>query len=167
MKTMQLQEFLKQEAIKLGLCQQWQDEWGNPDVDELCQKFIRGQDFCIKHDFPNVGHIREYFKREDLERNGIYCQPDVVASSVGQKNVIAMGNAMVDVYVQEDSICDIYVRHDSKVNLHVGDRAFVYVTMRDNGELEIKSKGQGAKIKSSVFSGTIDKVELIDTIHYK
>ena len=74
---------------------------------------------------------------------------------------------MVDVYVQEDSICDIYVRHDSKVNLHVGDRAFVYVTMRDNGMLEIKSKGQGAKIKSSVFSGTIDKVELIDTIHYK
>lgn len=164
---MSTQEYFKRQAIQLGLCQQWQDEWGTPDVDALCDKFIRGIDFCIKHNFPSVGEINSSFKRDDLERNGIYTQPDIKSISKGQKNVIAMGNAMVDVYVPDYSICDIYVRHGANVNLHVGENAFVYITMRDRGRLNVVSKGSKSKIKVSSFSGTIANPEMIDTIHYK
>lgn len=164
---MSVQELLKSQAIDLGLCQQWQDEWGNPNVDDLCRKFIRGIDFCIKHDFPKVEQVNTLFQREDLERNGIYSHPNIKSVSKGQKDVVSMGDSVVDVYVPDHALCDIYVRHNSRVNLHVGENAFVYVTMRDNGTLEVVHKGAKSKIKSSYFSGTFVNKEQLDTIHYK
>jgi hypothetical protein len=164
---MELQELLKTQAIELGLCQQWQDEWGTPDVDALCDKFIRGIDFCIKHDFPKVVEINYHFHREDLERNGIFTQPGVIARSEGQKHVITMGESVVDVFVPDYSICDIYIRHNSKVNLHAGANSFVYFTILDNGKITIKEKQDGARIKCSYYSGVINNKDLVDTIHNK
>ena len=164
---MELHELLKNQAIGLGLCQQWQDEWGNPDVDALCNKFIRGIDFCIKHDFPKLEEVNSLFQREDLERNGIFSHSNTKSVSKAQKHVIAMGEAEVDIYVPSYGVCDIYVRHNSKVNLHVGTRSFVYFTILDNGTVTIKEKQDGAKIKCSYHSGTINDKHLVDTIHYK
>lgn len=164
---MELQELLKKQAINLGLCQQWQDEWGSPDVDSLCDKFIRGIDFCIKHDFPSVDEVKYHFKREDIERNGIFAHEGTKSVSNGQKNVISMGESEVDVHVPDYGVCDIYVRHNSKVNLHVGNNAFVYVTVMNDSVLNVCSKGEASKIKTSYFSGTIIGKELIDTIHNK
>lgn len=162
---MEVQELLKQQAVNLGLCQQWQDEWGVPDTDALCDKFIRGIDFCIKHDFPKVEQINMLFNRDDLERNGIYTQGQ--SHSVAQKNVIAMGDAEVVITVPENKICDIYVRHNAKVRLVVFPNSFVYFSLYDNGKVIIEQKSKGSKIKCSLYSGTIDNKELVDTIHYK
>ena len=162
---MSIQEQLKNEAISLGLCQEWQNKWGDPDVDTLCDKFIRGLDFCIKHDFPKVEYIIANFSEQDLSRNGIYVEGKHEAKA--QKHIVVMGDADVDIYVPEYSICDIYARHDSKVRLHLDDRSWGYITVLDNATVEVVRKGDGAKIKSSFFSGTIVNKEQFDTIHYK
>lgn len=162
---MEVQELLKKEAISLGLCQQWQDEWGTPDVDTLCDKFIRGIDFCIKHDFPKIEKINELFKKEDLERNGIYTQG--LSHVKNKKHVIAMGDAEVVVTVPENCICDIYARHNAKVRVEASQNSFTYFSLYDSGKVIIDNKSEGAKIKCSLFSGEIVNKDLVDTIHYK
>lgn len=164
---MELHELLKNQAIGLGLCQQWQDEWGTPDVNALCNKFIRGIDFCIKHDFPKLEEVNSLFQREDLERNGIFSHSNTKSVSKAQKHVIAMGEAEVDIYVPSYGVCDIYIRHNSKVNLHAGANSFVYFTILDNGKITIKEKQDGARIKCSYYSGVINNKDLVDTIHNK
>ena len=89
---MKLQEELKQMAIVHGLCAQWQREWGNPDLAGLCDKYIRGLDFCIKHDFPSIEYMEKHF-RGKVEDYGIYINDDMV--SVNQKNVVIIGSSII------------------------------------------------------------------------
>lgn len=54
---------MKNEAVSLGLCDKWQEEWtAQTTKEEMIEKFIRGQDFCIKHDWPSVSQIKKMVK---------------------------------------------------------------------------------------------------------
>ena len=162
---MEFQKELKEEAIRLGLCDKWQREWGTPDVDALCDKFIRGMDFCIKHDFPKVEYIHSHFNETDLHRNGIYTQGQCV--SINKKHVVALGNCEVDVYVTENDICDIYARHTSSIDLYVGDNAFVYISTYDKCKIRVICKGNNARICVSKFGGTLYCGDNFDKIAIK
>lgn len=168
MKTkMDIQEQLKREAIGLGLCQQWQGEWGKPDLRELCRKFIRGIDFCIKNDFPKVSEIRSLFNADDLsiiENEGIYIND---GESRGCRHIVAMDKAIVDVYVPDYEICDIYVRHQATVRLHLASHSYAYVTLLDNCQVYVVYKSPSAQLKASYYGGTNHNSNLFDTIHYK
>ena len=159
---MELQEELKQQAIKLGLCEQWQQEWGTPDLEQLCNKFIRGLDFCVKNDYPTLEYMDKHFKGK-VERYGIYINEE--SYSWCQKNVVINGDS--NVTVQTDRQCDITVRHNSVVHIEAYDNAFVYVSMHDNSRLVINYKSHNARICVSLFSGTIDQLELIDRVFNK
>lgn len=62
-KTEKLSAKMKSQAVGLGLCQQWTDEWADgTSKDELVEKFVRGIDFCIEHNFPSCEVIRKEFE---------------------------------------------------------------------------------------------------------
>lgn len=69
----QLNETLRNEAIGLGLCQQWQNDWaGNKSHDELISMFLRGIDFCIEHNWPSSEWIVNNFTPQELHRNNVF-----------------------------------------------------------------------------------------------
>ncbi len=159
---MSIQEDLKQQAIEYGLCEQWQREWGNPTIADLCDKFIRGIDFCIKHNYPTIAYLDKHF-RGQVEQYGIYINEG--ADSKGQAFVVANGDSTIDVYAP--IFCDIYARHNSHIRLYASADAFVYVSMYDNCTLEIMNKGQGAKICVSLFGGIITNEDMITKLYRK
>lgn len=159
---MDLQEELKQMAIENGLCEQWQREWGTPTLKELCEKYIKGLDFCIKHDYPSLQYLNEHF-RGKTERYGIYINEE--AYSWCQRNVVLNGKSRIT--VQTNTVTDITVRHESVVCVEAYDDAFVYVSLHDNSRLVINHKDENARICVSLFSGKIDNPELVDKIHDK
>ena len=161
---MEIQEQLKHEAINLGLCKQWQSEWGHPDTKELCNKFIRGIDFCIKHDWPSVDEIKRIVDIDEIAAYGVYVKD---GKSHNQPNVVVMGDAVVDIYVGDYQVCDIYSRHNSTVRLHIGKFAFAYVTMLNDCKVTVVDKHDTAKLKASHFSGTFINQDKFDAIHYK
>lgn len=57
----ELSDKLKLKAISLGLCEEWTNGWGNPDKYELCEKYIRGIDFCLLNRFPSNEIIKKEF----------------------------------------------------------------------------------------------------------
>ena len=89
-------EKIKQEAIAHGLCEQWQSELGDPDLKQMCRFFHRGQDFCVKEDFPSVETIREY--QGQVEQYGIYTGGGI---SESQPYVVALGDADIQVEVRD------------------------------------------------------------------
>lgn len=159
---MSIQEELKQQAIEYGLCEQWQQEWGDPTTADLCDKYIRGLDFCIKHEYPTVEYLDEHFKGK-VEQYGIYINEE--ATSIGQTDVVVNGDSKVDIY--SPIVSSIYVRHNSKIRLYVPAQAFVYVSMFNDCTVEVIEKGEGAKICVSLFGGTIVNEEKITRIHHK
>lgn len=159
---MSIQEELKQQAIEYGLCEQWQREWGDPTTADLCDKYIRGLDFCIKHEYPTVEYLDEHFKGK-VEQYGIYINEE--ATSIGQTDVVVNGDSKVDIY--SPIVSSIYVRHNSKIRLYVPAQAFVYVSMFNDCTVEVIEKGEGAKICVSLFGGTIVNEEKITRIHHK
>lgn len=45
-----LSRTLLTQAVSLGLCTQWTEQWGEPDQQGLIDKYLHGIDFCIKKD---------------------------------------------------------------------------------------------------------------------
>lgn len=159
---MTISEELKQQAIECGLCKQWQAEWGTPTTKDLCDKFIRGIDFCIKHNYPSIDYMDKHFKGK-VEQYGIYINEEAI--SQGQSDIIANGNSKIDVYAP--AVCDIYVRHNSHIRLRVPRNGFVYVSMFDNCTLEVVEKGENAEICVSLYGGEIINGKLVTRVYNK
>ena len=56
-------EELRNKAVELGLCDQWQGLWSNDWNDnKMIAKYKEGIDFCLANDFPSVEYIKSHFK---------------------------------------------------------------------------------------------------------
>lgn len=167
METREIQNELIRTGRELGMCDKFMGrlEAGPMSRQDMFGLFHAGLDFCIEHNWPSIDFINEAFTDLELSKAGIYKRGDCLSEN--QKNVVAIGNATVDVYVGNSGVTDIYCRHNSTINLHLGDNAFCYISVHDNGTVNVISKGAGARLCTSLFSGTINQQELFDKIHRK
>ena len=77
MKERQLSDKMKAEAMGLALCQQWTNEWeDNTSKDEMVRKFVRGIDFCIDHNWPDVKTIKRQFG-DVIHNHGVWADENV------------------------------------------------------------------------------------------
>lgn len=126
---------LKAEAIKLGLCNQWQSEWGNPTKDELCEKYIRGLDFCIKHDFPDLRFMKRHFNGV-MQNHGIFVDNNEICLC-NQGTVVANGHTTGQAYYDGFSVGQVYVRHQSFIRIIARGNAIVNVRCYDTPKVEV------------------------------
>lgn len=130
-----LSEEIKSQAVELGLCDKWRDEWADDSSkDELVDKFIRGLDFCIRHDFPTTDVMREHFG-DTIHRHGVYVDEKVEA--VSQKVVVLNGSCDAELEYGDFDCARVWVRHTSKVRIMVGGFASVKVMVLDNSDAHI------------------------------
>ena len=133
---MTVSEDLKNKAIKLGLCDEWTDNWGYPDLDGLCEKFIEGQDFCIKHGYPSNEYIKNNFGKV-AEKHGIFVDTDV---NLDNPNVaVLLGSSKGEITLSGYISRDIYVRNDSNVDIRVTDHAVAFIRVFNNARIRVIS----------------------------
>ncbi len=148
---------LKTQAIGLGLCEQWTKAWGNPNKQELINKFLHGIDFCIKHDYPTNEFIKKNFEKEILHRNNIFVDEDVQKRNARQI-VVLQGRCTGTLLYDGMTSADVYVRHDSevtidcnrlsKVFISVYDRAKVNVIQKDGASVYVYLHGSNCEVKA-------------------
>ena len=153
-------EKIKQEAIAHGLCEQWQNEWGDPDLKQMCKFFHRGQDFCIKEDFPSVETIREY--QGQVEQYGIYTGGGI---SESQPYVVALGDA--DIQVEVRDVTDLTVRHNATVHLFLYGMCMCYVSAHNDCHVIVEHKDPDSRLYMSYRGGEIVGKEQFNKIHIK
>lgn len=132
-----LSETLKQQAISLGLCQQWRKAWGNCDQQELIDKYKSGLDFCLDRDWPSTDFIKANFDRTLLHRNLIYVDEHVNLDDAPSGIYVLNGECSGTLHFRSWAAATIYVRHTSNVNILAEDFAKVFVRVYDEAEIEV------------------------------
>jgi hypothetical protein len=115
----------KKQAIKLGLCQEWQNNW---EETGLIDKYIRGITWCMKNEFPLLSNMKKY--DDALLRNGVYNQK--TADIKCDRDMYVFNSSDVDFTISGYSVCRIYVGRGSNVTVNVKDNAILYVDNYDS-----------------------------------
>lgn len=137
-----LSERLKNEAIGLGMCDRYRNEWvGTASKDEMAEKFVRAQDFCIRHDWPTPEFIKKNFG-DIMHAHGIFADESFNVSGV--PTLICVGKCDGFVILERNLSSDIYVRHQSKLRVDVRGISRAFVSIYDDAEVWV-SAGDRAK----------------------
>ena len=156
-------EQLRKDGIQLGMCEKFRNLWNeNTTLDDLCQMFYSGQDFCIEHNYPSIEQILS-LDEDVLVKHHIYASGKHKVSTT--EKMIILGDADVELVVPDyRQIPDIYVRHNAHLTISLGKYAFAYVSVFDNGSVSVTSKEIGARLCASQFGGNIRNEELFAKI---
>lgn len=157
---MELQEQIKQEGIRLGMCDKFVETWGEPDIKKLCEFYFRGQDFCIEKNFPSIELLKEY--ADKTAQYGLHTKN---GNSVGQSHVAVLGDAEVTVDV--NSVTDLTVRHNAVVVVRLYGKCLCYISAHDNCKVIIDHKDPQSRLCMSYWGGEILNKEMFDKINYK
>lgn len=140
-----LSETLKQQAISLGLCKQWSREWAdNSGQQELIDKYVRGIDFCIEHQYPSNDFIKANFDRGLLHENLIYVDEHLDLDNAPSGIYILNGECTGTIRFHSWAAATIFVRHESRVNIEAGDFARLTIRIYDDAEVETSSRESSA-----------------------
>lgn len=156
-KKKNISEELKSQAIGLGLCEQWTNAWGKPNMQELINKFLHGIDFCIKHDWPSNEYIKKQVDKELLHKNNIYIDEDVQRRNARQI-VVIQGECTGTLLYDGLTTADIYVRHNSDITIDCSRMSKVFISVYDNAKIRVIQKDM-----ASVYIYKHSKDCLIDT----
>lgn len=137
MKEEELSMTLKGQAVSLGLCKEWTEGWGNPDPQQLIDKYLHGIDFCIKHDYPGNEFIKRNFDKELLHKNGIFVDEEVHLRNVKGRCVLN-GRCKGMLLFDGLSVCDLYVRHGSEVVIDCSRLSKVFINVYDQAKVKVK-----------------------------
>lgn len=139
---MDLNNTLKRQAIGLGLCSEWTEEWrDNEDRQSLIDKYLEGIDFVIEHDWPSVDFIKENFESELLTKNGIYVDGFMSMNS-HSGTLVFLGDSKAKLSFKNFDCCRIYARHDSEININVSGFSKIFIHAYDNAKIHIVSDNQ-------------------------
>lgn len=152
---MTVSEELKQEAIKLGLCKEWTNDWNKPDLGGLCEMFTSGIDFCIKHDYPSTEYIKENFGKV-AEDHGIFVDAEI--DLINPNTAILMGGTKGSITLSGFVSRDIYVRHDSEVVITIKDSAKAFIRVFNNARVTVDNQTSGKVFVYKYIDGFTGKI---------
>lgn len=129
---------LRQQAVDLGLCQQWQRDWAyDKDPQELIDMWKRGIDFAILHDYPSTDFIKSNFDRDLLCANLIYVDEHIDLKDAPNGVYVLNGECSGILWFNSWAAATVYVRHNSNVTIIADDFAKVFVRVYDEANAEI------------------------------
>lgn len=134
--TKKLSSTLKEEAARLGCCEQWLSQWGVCNQQELINRFLHGIDFCLKHDYPTNEFIKKNFEKEILHRNNIFVDEDVQKRNARQI-VVLQGKCTGTLLYDGMTSADVYVRHDSEVTIDCSRLSKVFISVYDRAKVNV------------------------------
>lgn len=135
---------LKQQAISLGLCRQWQKSWGDCTRQQLIDKFKKGIDFCIEHNYPSNDFIRTNFDAKLLRDNQIYVDEHLSLTDAPNGVYVLNGECSGTIRFGSWAAATVYVRHTSTVSIIAEDFAKVYVRVYDEAEVNVVDVGDAS-----------------------
>lgn len=126
---------LKEKAIALGLCEEWTNGWQNEDKDTLCEKYVKGIDFCIMHNYPSTQYMKDNFDGI-MQNHGVFVDDKGAVNNLPK--AVVNGLSIMDMSYDKFSVGTIYLRHSSALNIVAKDNAKVFIFTYDNCILNVK-----------------------------
>lgn len=124
-------------AKENGICQEWGDRLAgcNDDqIDKMMIMYVKGIDFCMDHDWPDLQTIRDHFKGR-MEEHGVHC--DEECQIVNQRFNVLLGRCRAAMTFDRYEVGQIYIRHETTAEIAANDHAFVYIDVYDGAKVKI------------------------------
>lgn len=129
---------LKREAVKAGLCKEWQDNWSETG---LIEKYLKGITWAMERDYPSYKLMSRM--KEALNRNGVYNQEKL--SIKCDRETYVFNGCDVDFEIGGYDVCRIYIGRGSNVKVNAKGNSILYID-NYNSDVEIV-KGEDAFVK--------------------
>lgn len=129
---------LARSAKANGICKEWFDRLrGQTEIAGLVAMYIKGIDFCMAHNWPDLETLRRDFAGDPfVADHGIFIDKKDVDVKNRATSVL-LGASEAAIAFNGYEVGEIYVRHDSRLNLAVSGHAFVVVDVYDRAMVKI------------------------------
>jgi len=137
---------LREDARRLGLCDEWYGKWlDNTDKEELVSMYKKGLDFCIKHRWPTRQFILHHFPQDFLREQGIlvndtrsYPVRDKDRRLVYIRDFVLLGDSHATVrYSFRPHMCNIWVCDNSTIKVDVKYGAYMLIHLFDGATADV------------------------------
>lgn len=132
---------LRAEAIRNGLCAQWQSDWAdNKTPQELIDMYKKGIDFGIAYQYPSNEYIKANFARDLLNHNLVFVDEDIDLDNAPSGVYVLNGECSGTIRLAPWAVATLYLRHDTNVSIEAGDFARVFVRLYDNADATVNAR---------------------------
>lgn len=129
---------LRAEAIRKGLCSQWQADWADDKTpQELIEMYKKGIDFGIANQYPSNEYIKANFDRELLNRNLVFVDEDINLDNAPSGVYVLNGECSGTIRLAPWAVATLYLRHHTNVSIEAGDFARMFVRLYDNADATV------------------------------
>lgn len=135
MDAQQISINMRAEARRLGLCDEWYNNWGNPSIEEMLDMLKKGFDFYITH-------------RDE------WIEPSFIKSTCGIE-LLRIKNILAD---DKYSLCnrnDVYLLGNSKCNLRYNGQHSGVAWVLGTSQVEVSAKNRSHVIIEAFDSAII------------
>jgi hypothetical protein len=155
-----LNHILRAQAIGYGLCKEWTNGWDmESDAEMLIEKYKKGLDFCIEHDYPSNAFIEEHFSKEFLLGRHIFVNEHISIDNCVSDTYVIQGSSCVDLVFRKYAVASVWVRHNSVVNISVRGNARVFVFFFDDSNGVVRQFGDAKVFVKKKSPRSIIKTE--------
>ncbi|MCC8038389.1 MAG: hypothetical protein LIP09_14095 [Bacteroidales bacterium] len=152
MKIEKINSILRSQAIELGLCQQWQDDWqSDKSVKELCEMFLKGIDFCLN--WPTAKEMRKFFDKDEIAQCGVFLDrtEPIEISKSGVYAVTGKSRCTITVkdfavatihILGHESVCTIVSKGMAKVFVRVYGYSHVFQMQTELSTIKVRKSRQ-------------------------
>lgn len=129
---------LRNQAVDLGLCAKWQEDWeSDKSQQELIDMWKKGIDFSILHDYPSNDFIKANFDRTLLNKNLVFVDEHIDLKNAPSGIYVINGECSGTLWFNSWAAATVYVRHGSKITVIADDFAKVFVRLYDEADAEV------------------------------
>ena len=129
---------LRNMARKAGLCDQWFGEWkDDSDTSTLFDKYKRGIDFCIEHNYPTNDFIKTHWDKKMLQMYNIFVDDKDVTKDGIKGTAIINGDSDIRLNFGLFDTADIYLRHTSKLKVNARYMARIMINLYDDAQVTV------------------------------
>lgn len=140
----ELNKELKNQAIALGLCEQWKEAWKKGwSKERMIERMFTGLDFCLKHHWPSNDFIIRHFDVDFLRQNNVFVNDKY--SVCNPKQSLVLGSSEItfrynawhndSIHIRDNSSVKIYARNKSFVIVHLYEKAYIEAEQTDKATI--------------------------------
>lgn len=161
---------LREDAIKLGLCDQWQADWHvDWDMQKMIDKYKEGIDFCLLNNYPEIDFIKKNFSQEILRDNAILV--DDKYSLLNQRICVLLGNSKSTIRYNGKNLGAVYIKNNSECLVTAKGLSFCLVHAFDNARIKCEAFDNASIVvlkhsKDILIEETTGEVKIKEELDY-
>lgn len=151
----ELNKELRNQAVTLGLCNDWQKLWNKDwSQEKMVERMYKGLDFCLQHHYPSNDFILKNFKKDFLRRSNVFVNDKY--SVVNPRESLVLGTSDVifrynghsygNIHIRDNSMAKIIAHNISFVIVHLYENASVSAEKYDNAIVVLVKHSENVKI---------------------